>query len=131
MKLVKIEDDKMKFFELKEGMIEKVEDEWDESVITFQVLIAGKEVKGPRLERNQKALLSMVAMRAAMEGDTNGRSLPLISMPAGNLHRAIPVTFPGMELFYFVIADATAKSPVSIVPIPSSLDNERLDDRRN
>ena len=131
MKLLKIEDDKMKFFELEEGMIEKVEDEWDESVITFQVLIAGKEVKGPRLERNQKALLSMVAMRAAMEGDTNGRSLPLISMPAGNLHRAIPVTFPGMELFYFVIADATAKSPVSIVPIPSSLDNERLDDRRN
>jgi hypothetical protein len=131
MKLLKIEDNEMKFFELEEGMIEKAGDKSDNSVITFQVLIAGKEVKGPRLEGDQKVLLSMVAIEASIEGDTNGRNLPLISMPAGNLHRAIPATLPGMELFYLVIADATAKSPVSIVPIPSSLDDERLDDRRN
>jgi len=131
MKLLKIEDDKMKFFKLEEGMIEKAEDKWDESVITFQVLVAGEEVEGPRLKNDQKAKLSLAAIRASVDVEESGRCLPLISTPAGNLHRATPVTFPGMELFYFVIADATPKSPVSIAPVRSSLNAEHLDDRRN
>lgn len=131
MKLLKIEGDKMKFFKLEEGMIEKAGDEYDESVITFQVLVAGEEVEGPRLENDQKVKLYIAAIRASVDAEESGKSLPLISMPAGNLHRATPITFPGMELFYFVIADAKPKSPVSIVPVRSSLNAEHLDDRRN